>query len=603
MVAFSVWRSLKGKSDKWLRWVGLALLVSLSSWLAIPGYANEISPTLAARFNQPQFKQALMGALLYLDDTQIRERPGRGDPRFDACSGDGCRREVPGVHDGALPLPLPFVHNRSGEWANVIHIFPAVRAPWQPVGEALVQLQDANLFMAAMTVYPLYLIDESDLPEDQQVVRDMRQQAIAGIRAYRRGDAYSFWPQLSGSSSSATRVGPLNIPMQIGYGQYLSRLIPGMAPRSTNQRYAEWSNDLFNYQLNPYGVDALANIPNDADDTALALTALALDARIDDGEALDTAPLSAMLRWRDVGRSVEDGRDTWKPKDSGGFLTWLKDEDLPRDERFATPESGVIPLGVNNVDCVVNANALAAMGFAGELDHPAVASVSALMARAVEQRAWPECGLYYPQQMIFPYALSRAYRDAEVRNPEMRLAMRRLLFDLLRDQADVARRAPEQRGAFSGGVDATFDLSTALGLTTLLNIGIDLAREAKVEVQYQRAIADAVTYLLKEQRTERIRFADTFHRARAQDRFAGQRLSARTWDSGLFFSASVWSLAQWRSEAYTTSMVVEALVKYALGYDLHDRPWSDLPRLRIRAYAQDAEKAATDFQVGTFSRN
>lgn len=583
--------------------LGLAWLVCLGAILAGTSRANELSSTLAARFNEPQFKQALMGALLYLDDTQIRERAGRGDPRFDACSGDGCRRELPGVHDGALPLPLPFVRNRAGEWANLIHIFPAVRAPWQPSGEALVQLQDANHFMAAMTVYPLYLFDEAELPEAQRVVRDMRQQALAGIRAYRRGDGFSFWPQLPGSSSEASRVGPLNIPMQIGYGQYLSQLIPGLAPRSSNKRHAEWSMDIFNPQLNPYGVDALANIPNDADDTALALTALALDAQLDDGEELDTAPLTAMLAWRDLDRSLEDGRDAWKPEDSGGFLTWLKDEDLPRDERFATPESGVIPLGVNNVDCVVNANALAAMGFAGEADHPAVASVSALMARAVEQRSWPECGLYYPQQMIFPYSLSRAYRDAEIRNPDMRRAMRRLLFDLLRDQSDVARRTPERRGAFSGGVDATFDLSTALGLTTLLNIGVDLAREADVEAQYRRAINEALAYLLKQQKAERIRFADTFNRANTQSRLAGHRDLARTWESGLFFSASVWSLAQWRSEAYTTSMVVEALAKYALGYDLHDRPWLALPRLRVTSYARTAEAAATDFRVGTFSRN
>jgi hypothetical protein len=577
----------------------LALLAAASGLLgpAAAAYDDELPAPVEQRLEDPLLKQALMGGLLYLDDTQIRQRQGRGDPRFDACSGDGCRKTLPGSN-GALPLPLPFVQNRSGEWANFIHIFPEGRAPWQAPGEALVQVQDSNLFMATTTAYPLYLFDESALPRQRQIVRDIRAQTIASIGAYRRGDGYAFWPQLPGSSSDAPRVGPLNIPMVIGNAQYLASLLPGVARRSDNPRYDEWSKDLFDRTLNPYGVDALANIPNDTDDTALAITTLHLDATFDQLGWLDRGPIEAMLRWRDEGRSVEDGRDRWKLPGSGGFLTWLKDEDLPRRERFATPETGVIPLGVNNVDCVVNANALAALGFAGEADHPAAWAASALMARAAEMRAWPECGLYYPQRMMFPYTLSRAYRDAGVRNPAMRQAMRRLLFDLLRDQQELARREPRRRGAFPGGADSTYDLPTALALSALLNIGEEIAREARVEADYHRAVADAVAYLLAHQRDEPIRFADTFNRNYDHERFPSRRDTARTWDSGLFYSASRWSLAQWRSQAYTTAMVVEALAKYALGHDFDDAALTAASRrLRVLSYARNAKLAGKDFMM------
>lgn len=562
--------------------------------------ASDLPRPVAERLSDPALKQAIMGSLLYLDDTQIRQREGRGDPRYDACSGDGCRRVLPGTH-AAFPLPLPFVQNRAGEWANFIHIFPAGHLPWQPAGEALVQLQDANLFMTATTVYPLYLFDEVNLSEERQVVREMRGRAVDGIKAYRRGDAFSFWPQLPGSSSQASRVGPVNIPMAFAHGEYLSRLLPGLPRRSENPRHEEWFRDLFDRSLNPAGVDAMANIPNDADDTALAISTLQLHAIFDGGEPLDSAPLQQILSWRDVGRAIEDGRDQWKTASSGGFLTWLKDENLSPSMRYATPETGVIPLGVNNVDCIVNANALAALGFAGESANPVVETVSALMARAAEMRAWPECGLYYPQRMMFPYALTRAFRDAGIRNQTMRYAMRRILFDLLRDQQEVAMMDPRRRGAFSGGVDVTFDLSTALALTALLNIGVDVAREAQAETQYHQAIADAVDYLLHSQSAERIRFADTFNREHDYPNFPGRTDLARTWSSGVFFSASKWSLAQWRSQAYTTSMVLEALTKYVLGRDLDEATLAEGSRLRVSAYARNAERAADDFMIDATS--
>jgi len=42
--------------------------------------------------------------------------------------------------------------------------------------------------------------------------------------------------------------------------------------------------------------------------------------------------------------------------------------------------------------------------------------------------------------------------------------------------------------------------------------------------------------------------------------------------SGLFFAASFWDLAHWRSQAFTVAIALEALTKYALAYDLDLAP-------------------------------
>ena len=568
----------------------LAVLISLSSFVVSSShiYAIERSfpVTTEERLQEDELKKAIMGALLYLDDTQIRQRQGLHDPRYDACSGDGCLPMLPGTGQ-ALPLPLPFTNNRKGEWANFIHIFPDVLSPHNKDHESIIQIQDSNLFMTAAIAYPLYLFDESQLPRSKRTLADIRSQTEDTIRSYKQGNAFTFWPRLTGSSSARERVGPLNIPMQAGN---LESIFPGRS-KTSSAASSVWSDDLFNPTLNPYGVDALANIPADADDTALATAALELASAFDGSPRPPLDYSEELISWRDLSRSLEDGRDQWKGKNSGGFLTWLKDENLTRDERFKSPETGVIPLGVNNVDCVVNANALLALGMQGLGESPAAGDVGHLMARAVEQHSWPECGLYYPQRMIFPYALTRAYRDGQVRSPAIKSAMRRLLYDLLREQRDLAFGNPARGGAFPGGEDPTFDLSTGLGLASLLNIGESIAAEAGVIDAYHQAITSAVRYLVASQQSTQINFSTTFNRDNDQFLFPNPFDKARKWHSGVFFSASNWKLAQWRSDAYTVAIVLEALTKYALGYDQNDNSFREGQRLRVVSYSRNADDA------------
>ncbi len=191
-----------------------------------------------------------------------------------------------------------------------------------------------------------------------------------------------------------------------------------------------------------------------------------------------------------------------------------------------------------------------------------------LIADAIRKQAWPQAGLYYPQFMIFPYAASRAWRDGRAREGEMGEAMDRLLLDLLDIQQSWAKREPQHAGAFPGGEDRSDHLSTALGLTTLLNLGRERAARLAVADRFDQAVTAAARYLIAVRQDR----APINPSTRA--RFAVGSGKVAFWDSGLFFSASFWDLGHWRSQAFTVAMVLEALTKYAIAYDLDDAPFA-----------------------------
>lgn len=131
-------------------------------------------------------------------------------------------------------------------------------------------------------------------------------------------------------------------------------------------------------------------------------------------------------------------------------------------------------------------------------------------------------------------------------------AMPKLLHDLLDQQETFGRSHPLKQGAFPGGEDPTEALSTALGLTALLNLGENTARALGEEDRYQQACDRAAAYLLRI--------------ARRHPR------GGVSWESGLFFSSSFKDLAHWRSEAFSTAVAMEALAKYALHYEREKGP-------------------------------
>ncbi len=534
----------------------------------------EIGAVIKARLSDRKLSDTILGALAYLEDRQIRPRQGQHSCEFDSSEdGDGCKTRlslnIPFRENLGIPAPGKIkAHNRSGEWASYIHFMPN-KLGFK--GRAPASVQDSNLFMTAFIAYPLFLFDESALPQPKRHIDGILHLAMNNIQSFKREDAYNFWAVVPGCRGAAPRTGPFNIEVPLlekMAGAYLNPKLDklfSLLARGQQTPPKYWLERCLNIAENKTGADALFNIPNDADDTSTAISfQLMYSARFPGSEIRpDLTALQRISDFRDVDRAREDGRDGWKGKNTGAYLTWMKDENQPVFDR---PEIGIIPLGVNNVDVVVNSNVLFAMALTGRKDLPGYQECVNLILRAAEKHSWPEAGLYYPQNMIFPYTASRAYRDGSAREPEMKAAMQRLMRDLIQAQKDWGERNPTRRGAFPGGDDKSDHLASALGLTTLINIGRSNAAEAGVLKEYDYAVRLGVEYLLSQAIWDAPKNPETV------GKFKTPKDKCATWLSGLFFAASFWDLAHWRSQAFTVAMVLEALTKYALAYDCDDVP-------------------------------
>lgn len=572
---------------------------------------DPIAKAIETRRNQPELLTSLTGALLFLDDTQVRIRPGKRLSAFDSCIDHGCQSAIflnlPGNRKQKfLKLPMDIAENELGEWASYVHFLP--RRLGRADGETIFSIQDSNLFMTASIIYPFYLFAETQNDRQNRVIEEIQQLATQNIQLFKRHNGYNFWKTRPGVTSHYSRVGPSNLPPAMVKKlakSYLSRRLSPIFNAVTRGLVIpskDWIRKVLNPDLNPQGADALFNIPNDADDTAIALIIQHLHRdqynkissnlyyQDPNNFQVDLPALLNLDNYRDVDRHIEDGRDNWKPQHSGGYLTWLIDENQPT---FSAPEQGIIPLGVNNVDPVVNANVLFALSLASQQHTQGFRDALALMITAIEQKVWEKGSLYYPQKMMFPYVISRAFRDGNIGEPGLRNAMKKLLLDVLKEQEQVASKNSRLQGAFPGGMDPTHDLATGLGLCTLLNIGGAIAKEVDQLEAYNRAITSALKYLTTHRKRYRIRNGNTFNRDHRWKSTAKWR--GKTWDSGLFFSASFWDLAHWRSRAYTTAIVLEALTKYLLAYDYGQVNIRLGRKIHIKQHAFHADQAEKQF--------
>lgn len=551
-----------------------------------PFHSQQFAQFVRNARSTPEVERTIRGALLYLYGTQIRDRPGAQTSLYDHCQPPlkTCEsvllvnNPVGSGYVGAKGLlGDTTIRNVAGEWANTIHFLPDRLGDAN--GESIIAIQDSNAFVTTGILYPLYFIDEGALPENRRLAEIMRSQAVASLSEYKRGGAYNFWIEVPGETSSTPKTGPLNLPIRPT--QQVAEALSGplyplwqIYTAGLNVGVETWVRQALDRTVNPYGFDAVFNIPNDADDTATVVAIQKLHSVLQprDHVSPDVAALRLLTRFRDLARAKRDLRNDWiGNSDSGAFLTWLKDEN---QDAFSGASSGIIPLGVNNIDCVVNANALFSMALNGGTQWAGFADARQLLVNVVRTRSWTEgCNLYYPQLMMFPYAFTRAYREGRLFNdPGMREAMGILLRDLLGMQ--------ESDGSFPGGDDKTRHLSTALAANALLNIGGMIADEEDLFNEYQSAIGKAIRFLVSERQRHHLVFSDA----------NGSRIAAPGgavgfgWDSGLFFSGSFGDLAHWRSEAYSTAIVLEALVKFSLAYDLDKSTLLSGSRLQLTSY-------------------
>jgi hypothetical protein len=263
----------------------------------------------------------------------------------------------------------------------------------------------------------------------------------------------------------------------------------------------------------PIFPNALA-IPPDADVTATSYAALLDDALLDGGAGADVPSHQFFVDWRDIGLVPRRSNPPWLPPASGAFLTWLS---YRRDFlRYA-----------NDVDLVVNANVLFSLGRQGRLDVPgvdeAIELINEAAALGLHRDRLEEITLYYPDNLVFHYAVSRAFHEGGVANLAPAV-------EILADELE-ASAILRKDGAVYWDRGAPH-LNTAFAMLTLMNAG----RSGDL-------VPRAAAYLSSEQAAD-----GGFEEA--------PFFIART-DGGQVF--------QFHSASFVTGMVLEALARYALG--------------------------------------
>ena len=521
-------------------------------WLVSFTTKAQDTPAIAElRMQDATLRRSLESGLRYLAERQVHETPFQVRPSDFAMQR---AHRVFGLHHlrSGLSNRLIGETHLPGAWPGFVSFIPG---QGKPALQPFFMAADYSLFITASTALCLrYLRDAEDRSHSPQI-RGMKTQALHAVRSFRRGSSYAFWQTRTKGRYNYPRTSPPNIP--VGMITFRKRFndrtgLWGLRRFREADYLTEWVRDIDDPEKNTGGPAALFNIPADADDSALALALQLLLRQEGLTDTVDMEVLQVILSYRDSARTKTDRHNRGLEKDSKGILTWHKDENLPV---FSKPEEGIIPFGTNNVDLVVNANVLLAMNLAGTGQTAERQGIEQLLAGAVQNGLWKRMSIYYPETAWFPYALSRALWYA----PEAPAGIMPALPELMREVLNM-RRTYNDTACFFPALDGnSHSLSTALLLNTLLNLGPEPARQAGLHAEYNDAVKGSLHYLVQQAKGKGAASARNSRKKKPRSCY---------WVSGPLFSSSVQDLAYWYSNPLTTALVVEAISKYLLGFDL-----------------------------------
>lgn len=449
----------------------------------------------------------------------------------------------------------------EGSWPSQIHYLPElIKNFTQP----FFVVTDYNLFSTASTAYSLFLFDDINMPENIRPVREMLRNATNTISKFKKGDAYNFWIPHFNNKQSYIFSKPLNLPVSIvdlRYKIYKLTGLLGLKDFNGSDTIFNWLEKCYDKHKNPWGSSVIFNLPNDADNTSVAIATQVLYNKCyqNNGVNPDVNSLEKVSLFRDINRKKIDINNNPADKDTGAFLTWFKDEDVPV---FSLPQHGIIPLEINNVDITINSNILFALALTNKKSTPGFQETINYIARAIDQKTWQEKSVYYPQKLIFAYSLSRARRDGDIDDPVLDQSLGKLMKQLLEEQAAFEKRYSYLQGAFPDDKSSFLLHSTGLGLVTLLNMGRSMAERHGLLEHYKQVIDNAVLFLIKNCNP-----IQALHKS-TKDYFPD--IQPIYWNSGLLYASSKEQLARWYSHAQTTSLILEGLTKYVLAYDIDE---------------------------------
>lgn len=261
---------------------------------------------------------------------------------------------------------------------------------------------DSNVFVTAQTLLPLFFIRFEE-PEKEMLRSNAIYSAMAAINLFQRDDGFAFWPQIGPSrQNQVNRIGPLNLsPILLGTQMEIITAMEKFLRMDLFPERLRWMRNNIDLANKDIGFDVLFNVPNDTDDTALAVASnfhfyrtrhdlQRMEKYIEISRTfakyVDTFSTRSNRRYKEhlaacrtlmearpaladrqalfadrsfiQDCSLDDPREAWRYDAyssgySGAFLTWRYDESKPI---YDDPTSGVSLTGQNSVDCNAIAN-------------------------------------------------------------------------------------------------------------------------------------------------------------------------------------------------------------------------------------------------------
>jgi hypothetical protein len=353
-----------------------------------------------------------------------------------------------------------------------------------------------------------------DLSEESHaVIRQMRDDAVCFMRQFRStcqgcstAYTYGFWPYVPPKRSVLLEIPSKLLQLQGGslrLGGSRGPVNIGFYPRA-------WQ------------------LPADADDTACVWAALMEHTSTESNTHSSPHLCEVFADWRDIGTDKLRSRQEWLPVGSGAYLTWMPCARQVGEHR-ACPDAWS-PSGpkVNDVDIVVNANVLYALGTFGHRGctgfEDAVRAVNDALDYTMQAFGRIDTSIlssYYPNNNALHYCVARAYRCGDVL--DLSPSIKAITTDLI-------NTAHWAKGGTCHWGDGDRFLDTAFACSTLLMLG------------YEGPEIDAgMIYLLS-----------------GQDPVTGA-WPAETFCIGKF---PYGDRLTWQSSALTTAMAVEAICRW-----------------------------------------
>lgn len=282
-----------------------------------------------------------------------------------------------------------------------------------------------------------------------------------------------------------------------------------------------------------------ANVPNDADDTALGYLAYYLGnevAKLDSTFIPKPLPVhldSLFSKWRDT-RKVRRSFSYYNytngyARRTGAFLTWFSEERVytPWSLFFPYHFKPNLPQQANEVDCVVNANILQTLTTFHLYRTEGVKEAELFLLDAMQNnKKCYTCGAYYPTEFTPHYTVSKTIISGVD-----------TLSRVVPFMVEMILSKQKTDGRWESELPDNDIQSSVYAVLTLLNIG-DLKDSETVT-----AIQNGIRFI----RSRAITSNGAVH-----------------WKGGIYFSGGtvVRDTHVWRSDAVTTALCLDALLKF-----------------------------------------